>query len=1022
MSAQDVAQRPQGNAAERTQQVPRAHGGGGSVAGLMGAAGTLLLMAGAPILLLRLGVLLPIEPDLLTPGLLLRPDDGTLLLVLLLALAWTAWALVAVSLLLEVWALARRRPVPSVRGLGPAQRLAANMVASMTVAVALVGPGVSASAQGTAPSLAAAVQNTTRVGADAEPARPVSPLERGVERGAQSSHAADASLPIVVVGRHDTLWMLAELHLGDGARFDDIVRLNRGVPQPDGRALGQDGRIRPGWRLRLPADARLDVTRPHVHHVEPGESLWAIAKEELGDGTRYPEIFLANRGDLQPDGGRLRDPDLIRPSWELVVPTGGDAGGGGTAQPAARGGDRLPGLERGGPAPATADASAGLGGEEGRSRAAVPQGSPGPDPTLPPLDRSATATATPGPTQQLGSPRAVPPPAAVERAGFDAVIGTLDDPAVALPAQGVLGVLALAGLAREVARRRRDAQRQGSSAPAAEPTSDEARRLGELAALALDHRLVALLDRSLRQLGASASAAGARPPALRLLRASTERIVLELMSEHSSAFPPFRSIAPTRWELDTGALTEAPPDHPPAYPALITVGFDAEDAVLVDLVEIGVLRVAGPSASVGQVQAALSAEVAFGPAAGHVEHVVDLPEPILARSQSVGTVEVTGTRASAASGAQVLAERARIESPSRRGDAPTPRGPMEPRQEQGGRPADASDAAGRMDDALSEDPPLVLVTAAAELPPRARGVGVIWADPAAGRQTPGDAGPGAPAGMVLHVDGDRAILNPGDVPLTPPRLPIADERSLAAVLDAADRPLPVPTLTHERSALTRPSDPEATDRPAPRLLVLGEVIVLGASGRVDRSRISRLAETTAFVHLNPGSRPSHLQGALWPGRAANPQSCRQMLSRTRTWLGRDECNRPYLMAFTESDGRLRLRESVSSDWQDFRRLADEGLTDPQDRAQLSAALALVRGRPLGPLAGRGVGWADVHVGEMLGWIADVAHELAQRHLRDGRRDLARAAVLRALTTEMESEVLHDLLASLGDPTVGKASA
>ena len=183
----------------------------------------------------------------------------------------------------------------------------------------------------------------------------------------------------------------------------------------------------------------------------------------------------------------------------------------------------------------------------------------------------------------------------------------------------------------------------------------------------------------------------------------------------------------------------------------------------------------------------------------------------------------------------------------------------------------------------------------------------------------------------------------------------------------------------------------------------------GTTGRAESTRIGRLAETTAFVLLNPDSRPSALQSALWPGRRSNPQTCRQMISRTRTWLGRTETGESYLMPFTQTDGRLRLRPEVGSDWAQFQSLAATGLADPGDLEHLTAALRLVRGRPFGPVAARELPWADLHINEMVSLIADVAHELARRHEERGEWSAARDAALRGLRTECESEVLEAVL-------------
>lgn len=50
--------------------------------------------------------------------------------------------------------------------------------------------------------------------------------------------------------------------------------------------------------------------------VQPGDSLWALAKLHLGDGARYPEIYALNSDIIGPD------PNLIHPGQELLMPGG----------------------------------------------------------------------------------------------------------------------------------------------------------------------------------------------------------------------------------------------------------------------------------------------------------------------------------------------------------------------------------------------------------------------------------------------------------------------------------------------------------------------------------------------------------------------------------------------------------------------------------------------------------------------------------------------------------------------------
>ncbi|SFD28700.1 peptidoglycan-binding protein LysM [Tropicimonas isoalkanivorans] len=52
---------------------------------------------------------------------------------------------------------------------------------------------------------------------------------------------------------------------------------------------------------------------PTLHTVESGDTLWAIAEKTLGSGSRYMEIFEANKP-------MLSDPDKIYPGQVLRIP------------------------------------------------------------------------------------------------------------------------------------------------------------------------------------------------------------------------------------------------------------------------------------------------------------------------------------------------------------------------------------------------------------------------------------------------------------------------------------------------------------------------------------------------------------------------------------------------------------------------------------------------------------------------------------------------------------------------------
>ena len=56
-----------------------------------------------------------------------------------------------------------------------------------------------------------------------------------------------------------------------------------------------------------------NLPRDAVTFVQPGNSLWRIARRTLGKGIRYTVIFEANRD-------QIKEPDLIYPGQIFIVP------------------------------------------------------------------------------------------------------------------------------------------------------------------------------------------------------------------------------------------------------------------------------------------------------------------------------------------------------------------------------------------------------------------------------------------------------------------------------------------------------------------------------------------------------------------------------------------------------------------------------------------------------------------------------------------------------------------------------
>ena len=90
----------------------------------------------------------------------------------------------------------------------------------------------------------------------------------------------------------DSLWKIAQQYLGSGTRYREIMALND---------LTSDV-IQPGVRLRLPIELRM-------HTVQRGDSLWKIAQQYLGSGTRYRELMAFNN----------LTSDVIHPGMQLEI-------------------------------------------------------------------------------------------------------------------------------------------------------------------------------------------------------------------------------------------------------------------------------------------------------------------------------------------------------------------------------------------------------------------------------------------------------------------------------------------------------------------------------------------------------------------------------------------------------------------------------------------------------------------------------------------------------------------------------
>ncbi|MEU2979786.1 BTAD domain-containing putative transcriptional regulator [Streptomyces hirsutus] len=194
---------------------------------------------------------------------------------ILVFFVWLAWAQFTACVLVEMKAALSGVGVPGrVPGAGPSQLLARQLVAALLLVGAVAGsftPGLSQLGQGMEGNqqpTAATAQQTPGIfaqqqeqaaGTAAALAEQASHAAAQAEAGGGTARQDDTKFYRIQPpeGRHhDSLWEIAERHLGDGRRYKEIFALNKDRTQPDGSKLSEASLIRPGWIMEMPGDAR----------------------------------------------------------------------------------------------------------------------------------------------------------------------------------------------------------------------------------------------------------------------------------------------------------------------------------------------------------------------------------------------------------------------------------------------------------------------------------------------------------------------------------------------------------------------------------------------------------------------------------------------------------------------------------------------------------------------------------------------------------------------------------------------
>ncbi|WP_030272931.1 LysM peptidoglycan-binding domain-containing protein [Streptomyces sp. NRRL B-24484] len=1006
-------------------------------------------------------------PDSMPTWSTLNESVGTTVIINTIAVVlWAVWAQFAFCVAVELRAALSgigRLPL-RVPAAGVNQALARQLVATML----LVSAGALTVGTATAAPASAAAAPRAATTAAAVPQQAAS----AVTAAPGAAAATEQHLPIYVVkapseGHRDSLWRIAEQHLGDGTRWSEIQTLNEGRPQPDGGSLGSNSRIRPGWTLLLPADAvGDDLTRPntatslqsadgagkHLVTVVEGDTLSGIAERELGDGDKYPLLLDATKDLVQPDGSHLSDPDELFPGQKIVIP------GPAAAAPAS-------------PAPSTAAPVTPPSAATPPAQTAAPQ-TPSPEATAVPQQSaqpSASATAqAPAPATSTGQPSApaesapatAPPAGATasgDHAGQQFIVSAREVTGVgALLGAGLLATLTT----RRLLQYRR--RRPGQTVAVAEETS----RLEALLGRTAQPGSATLLDHALRTLAESVPA-DEELPEVRAARVTAGGV--ELLPEDNTLEPvaPFTAGADGWWTLDPEAplLDDLHAQRVPApYPGLVTIGRDeAGNHILLNLPHVQVLLLNGTPANVRSVARSIALDAATCPWADHVDVVTAGFDRDLGGLLAKGRIRVTpSAHAGIVDVAELRAEALQAEEAGEEGPLPwlmvCTEDPGEHTWELAevlsttrGRhvavvlPGDAEGIAEYFPDAEVLDAD-ALAAQACDLADTEVVLTRVTDEEhqqltAALRVTVQEAAPAAGAWeFVPDPDQVPPRFGPASIPSpvtfgdhVPPD--VLTRHSAAALEDAAgdededeveggdglapaeDVEDQTPPEAGEDSggqvpvALTKPVTsrdrvPVAPSPDQPQLLVLGPIAIANSQGS-ETAHPPRLAALAAYLYFRPGRDYGSIANAMDPVSPWEPRTLQTRIYELRSQLGHAPDGSLYVPR--KSGDTYRLGQ-IHCDWTWLEYLAERGLPRGIDGLDdLEQALSLVRGRPFGNDGDHD--WATPLAQQMVCRVLDLAHTVACLRLQDAAFDLdaARRAIAIGLEVQEDEQLYRDWL-------------
>lgn len=245
---------------------------------------------------------------------------GTFINVLTVVV-WLAWAQFTACVLVEIKAALSGVGMPNrVPGAGGSQLLARQLVAALLLVgatAASFAPGLSqfgqslegnqkpasaASAQQTPGGLFGQEQAGSAASAIAEQAAQAEQAAAHADSSAKDGDTKYYRIQPPEGRHHDSMWEIAERHLGDGRRYKEIYQLNKDREQPDGSRLSEASLIRPGWIMEMPADAHGGEL---VEMPDEAPKVPQDVKEQISDYAKSGDTGKEQGGGQQGGSGSV---------------------------------------------------------------------------------------------------------------------------------------------------------------------------------------------------------------------------------------------------------------------------------------------------------------------------------------------------------------------------------------------------------------------------------------------------------------------------------------------------------------------------------------------------------------------------------------------------------------------------------------------------------------------------------------------------------------------------------------------